>query len=283
MEFKGLKATWNAWGRRDPFYAILTFPDKRNNKWEIDEFFRTGVEEIDEVIWYLKSLDVPLRKHSALDFGCGAGRLTQALCNHFVSVTGVDVARSMIELANTYNKQPQRCRYMLNEQESLSEIADESFDFIYCCRVLQHMEPRYRDGYIREFLRVLSPAGILVFQQPEEALLQSAPDEALPQSAPDNSSRTWQAPHESPLKKTIKSWLPKPVHSFYWVLKRQWMQALASRQLTQEMHFTPRQEMRDFLTAIQAHIIDIVEDDSVPGARSYRYCVAKKSVRDLKA
>lgn len=56
--------------------------------------------------------------------------------------------------------------YHLNTSAGLDAFADETFDFIYTAHVLQHMEPRFARGYVREFVRVLRPGGVLVFQIP---------------------------------------------------------------------------------------------------------------------
>jgi hypothetical protein len=82
MNIDQLKQNWEAFGRRDPLWAILTQPDKKGGKWQAEEFFCRGKQEIDGVLDYLKSLPLNhvLKLGSALDFGCGIGRLTQALC-----------------------------------------------------------------------------------------------------------------------------------------------------------------------------------------------------------
>jgi SAM-dependent methyltransferase len=111
-------------------------------------------------------LNFDIRRGAALDFGCGVGRLTQALCRHFERAVGVDIAPSMIRLANQFNRFGDRCRYCLNEANDLRLFADDSFDFIYSNLVLQHMQPDYSKNYIKEFVRVLAPGGIAFFQLP---------------------------------------------------------------------------------------------------------------------
>jgi SAM-dependent methyltransferase len=73
----------------------------------------------------------------------------------------------MIESANKLNRYPDRCHYYLNEKSDLSYFPAEHFDFIYSKIVLQHMEQVYSKAYIKEFLRILSPNGVLVFQIPD--------------------------------------------------------------------------------------------------------------------
>lgn len=168
MDFQDLKKNWNEFGQQDPLWAILADPTKKNNRWNLDEFFQSGRDEINEVVAYVQGLGVLQQQGSALDFGCGVGRLSQALCPHFAQVKGVDIAASMVEQARQYNQFGDRCEYFLNEKSDLSQFSDSSCDFIYSNIVLQHMRPDYSQGYLREFLRLLSPGGLLVFQLPSE-------------------------------------------------------------------------------------------------------------------
>lgn len=168
MDFADLQRHWDAFGRIDPLWAILTDPNRRGNRWDPVEFFATGREEIAAHLAHAASLGVPGRRRRALDFGCGAGRLTQALAAHFDEAIGVDVAPSMIDLARRHNAHGDRCSYLVNEQPDLSRFPDATFDILYTGRVLQHMEPRYAESYVREFVRVLAPGGYLSFDLPSE-------------------------------------------------------------------------------------------------------------------
>src|SRR3990167_747798 len=165
MNLKDLQKNWNVFGKNDPFWAILTHPDKKGRKWKTEEFFETGTREIDGIMKYAKQLNTISYK-KALDFGCGVGRLTQALANYFDDVCGVDIAPSMIDLANRYNKYDKKCRYYLNTIDDLRLFDDNSFDFIYSSIVLQHMKPEYSKNYIKEFLRTIAPRGTIIFQMP---------------------------------------------------------------------------------------------------------------------
>jgi SAM-dependent methyltransferase len=166
MDLRELQRHWDIFGRRDPFWAVLTDPARRGNRWSPEEFFETGRAEIAELLDHAARLGVPRQQRRALDFGCGAGRLTQALAEHFESALGVDVAPSMITLARTHNRQGNRCAYEINDRPDLSRWPDASFDLVYTSRVLQHIEPRYSTSYIREFVRVLAPGGYVSFDLP---------------------------------------------------------------------------------------------------------------------
>ena len=171
MNTKDLQKNWDKFGKMDPLWSILTLPDKKGNKWDIHEFFATGKREIDAAMEYIKSLGINVPGRKALDFGCGVGRLTQALTRYFDEVYGVDIAPSMIELAKKYNRQGDKCHYYLNETDDLKLFSNNIFDLIYTVITLQHMEPRYSKNYIKGFLRILTPYGVLIFQLPGEPII----------------------------------------------------------------------------------------------------------------
>jgi 2-polyprenyl-3-methyl-5-hydroxy-6-metoxy-1,4-benzoquinol methylase len=80
MDLKDLQRHWHEFGRRDPLWAIPTSPGKSNSRWKTNDFFRTGREEIARVLPHVDRLGLARPHRRALDFGCGVGRLTQALC-----------------------------------------------------------------------------------------------------------------------------------------------------------------------------------------------------------
>ena len=101
-DIRRLKQTWDELGRKDPLWAILSVPDKKGNKWRLDEFFETGRREIQDVLSYLRGRNLTSTGRRVLDFGCGVGRLSQALAEHFDEVHGVDLSDSMIAIARRH-------------------------------------------------------------------------------------------------------------------------------------------------------------------------------------
>lgn len=167
MKLRSQFKQWNQLGRTDALWAILTHPDKKNGGWDESEFFATGRGEIAELMARASALGLPAARRSALDFGCGVGRVTQALAEQFDEVTGVDIAPAMIERALRYNRHGGRCRYLLNTHDHLPAFPAASFDLVYSRITLQHLPRRHTRGYLREFLRILRPQGLLVFQLPD--------------------------------------------------------------------------------------------------------------------
>ncbi len=103
MELKELQKNWDQFGKQDPLWAIMTWEGKKGNRWNPEEFFEIGKQEIKDVMQYVEKLGLFQQRGRALDFGCGVGRLTQALASYFDEVVGVDIAPSMVMLAKQYN------------------------------------------------------------------------------------------------------------------------------------------------------------------------------------
>jgi SAM-dependent methyltransferase len=161
MSLETLKNNWESLAERDALYAILTDHRRAGGKWKVPEFMATGEAEIETVMDHVAGIGcTPDYAGKALDFGCGVGRVTQALAPRFTSCVGVDISPQMIDKARSLNRYA-HCRYLANPGEQLP-FADASFSFIYSNIVLQHVPRRFSTAYLKEFVRVLAPGGILV-------------------------------------------------------------------------------------------------------------------------
>ena len=168
MSLAEVRKSWDALGAEDPLWAVLTDDRYRGGRWDEDAFFATGAEEIAGVVRDLDRLGKPARRGRCLDFGCGVGRLTQALAAHFESCDGVDIAASMIAAARRLDRSGGRCAFHVNDAPDLALFPAGTFDFVYSNIVLQHMPPEAAKAYIPEFLRVLAPGGVAMFEIPSE-------------------------------------------------------------------------------------------------------------------
>lgn len=131
---------WDTLGTLDPMWTILTDgPAKLGNGWDEAELVATVVDDISALIAGLAEHIISHERKNALDFGCGVGRLTQALADYFDNVTGVDIAPSMIARADALNKHCDRCHYVVNAETDLRIFPDSSFDLVYSTLVLQHL------------------------------------------------------------------------------------------------------------------------------------------------
>jgi SAM-dependent methyltransferase len=176
---------WDQLAASDPLWTILP---ERKGGWDPQQFMATGVQEIEGVLEHIASLGIQLKRRRALDFGCGVGRLTQALATRFEEVCGVDISPVMVQEAVRLNHHGDRCRYVVNASEELVGLEDAGFDFVYSSLTLMHIDPGLMRGYMGELLRVLAPKGVLVFQLPT---------------------------HSPRLRSTVKRLIPGPLLSVY--------------------------------------------------------------------
>ena len=102
------------------------------------------------------------RSRSVLEVGCGAGVDLARFAKGGATVTGVDLARSAIDLARTnFVQQGLEGRFDVADGEHLP-FPDNSFDLVYAHGVVQYTaDPRQ---FVQECHRVLRPGGQAVFQ-----------------------------------------------------------------------------------------------------------------------
>ena len=245
MDLKDVQHNWNRFGETDPFWAVLAWPGTKDGRWDVDAFFATGRDEIDAVMAYVDSLKADIARNAALDFGCGVGRLSQALVEHFANVHGVDISESMIDLARQFNQYDARCQYHLNARDDLTIFENDTFDFIYSNITLQHMPPRFSRRYIIEFLRILKPGGLAVFQVPDH-------------------------PH------SITQRLLQPIKPT--ALWRWYQKIRYGQRPVMNMYGIPQSHVRQLIAAHLGRVLDVQPDENADADwESYRYAIQKTS------
>jgi SAM-dependent methyltransferase len=163
----GQKRDWEALAEIDPLWAILGDSTRRGRGWEVDEFFATAEATLAPILAAAHGLGLPAQRERALDFGCGVGRITRALGSTFHSAYGVDISERMVELARDLNADYPRCTFLVNEASDLRQFESGSFDLVFENLVLQHLPFKALVWkYLAEFLRVVRPHGLVVFQLP---------------------------------------------------------------------------------------------------------------------
>ena len=161
------KRNWEDFAAQDPFWAVLSQPDRKYGRWDREAFYQTGEEQIAEVMDHAAQFELPQNREAALDFGSGVGRLTRALAARFDRAVGVDISQTMVDNATRFNEDVPNVSFQVNARPDLRVFDDASFDLVNTRIVLQHLPDRAMIlGYVAEFLRVLRPGGLLVFQLP---------------------------------------------------------------------------------------------------------------------
>jgi len=244
MSLKHVQETYEKLGKDDPLYAALSFHETKDKRWDPEVFFARGHDEIGAGLEFLSSQGLEPVRGRALDFGCGAGRLTQALCGEFDEVVGVDISSSMIETANRFNRHGEHCSYLVNTTDHLPMLDDMSFDFVYSNITLQHIPPEASTRYVAEFVRLLKPGGVALFQLPDGR-----------HHRPGSLGERWYTFWHGPLRRFLKR---------------------ARGKAPVEIHYVSRKRVQEIVEAAGGRVVDIRDDKTARRRRkSLFYTVSR--------
>ena len=155
---------WESFAKENPYWAVLTqerFRNQNLNEKVREDFFSTGEEHINWIFEVVHKHVAPVfNPQSALDFGCGVGRLVFPLSRRCAEVTGVDVSESMLREAKAaaQSKGIQNVRFV-QELDQLDQ-ADLKVDFITSFIVFQHIPCRRGQQLFRQLLDRLNEGGV---------------------------------------------------------------------------------------------------------------------------
>jgi ubiquinone/menaquinone biosynthesis C-methylase UbiE len=250
MGLDRVRATWETMGAEDPLWAVLSTDGMEGGAWDVEQFYALGERDVAGFLAEAAVLGADPARGDALDFGCGVGRMTLALASRFERVVGLDISAPMIEFADrTVVAQAANCSFVVSTEARLP-FADETFDFVLTNIVLQHMPAALAKGYIREFMRVLRPGAICVFQVPSEHLRRST--------------------HPVPGVARVLNALPS-----------QWREELHRRRAGHDlrnltMHGVPANAVTRFVERNGGRVVARIEDTAAgPNWRSYHYVVRR--------
>lgn len=101
-----------------------------------------------------------------LDFACGTGRILTYLEDFVRSSTGVDVAASMLEIAERLVK---HAGLVEGDITRAAVLGQEKYDLITAFRFFPNAEDGLRDEAVRALVKHLKPNGYLVFNNHKNA------------------------------------------------------------------------------------------------------------------
>lgn len=151
-------ADWEEIGRKNPYYGVLTDPRFKSDRLTdevLADFFRSGEYAVEHEVSRLKGRYPDFEPKSALDFGCGVGRLTRALAARTGDAFGVDISESM--LAEARRNVPTSAAFG-------RELPDRAFDWIVSLIVFQHIPPERGYPLLKALLARLAPGGFVTLQ-----------------------------------------------------------------------------------------------------------------------
>ena len=109
----------------------------------------------------LEQVHLDPRGKKTLDVGCGGGLLAEEFARLGCNVTGIDPSEPSIAVARAHATQEGLAiEYFTGVGESL-QFADASFDIVYCCDVLEHVNDL--GAVIAEIARVLKKDGFFFY------------------------------------------------------------------------------------------------------------------------
>jgi SAM-dependent methyltransferase len=163
-------SAWQAWGVRDPYYAVLSNPRFRSDVITPEakhDFFESGKRDVDQVLGMCRRyIDADLAPQRVLDFGCGVGRMVIPFATQAREVVGMDVAESMLALARL-NCDERGCRnVMLVQSDDTLSAAIGQFDLVHSFLVLQHLEIARGRALFAQLVDKVRPGGCGVIHLP---------------------------------------------------------------------------------------------------------------------
>lgn len=154
---------WRILGERDPYFGVLTDPRFRRDSIDANRelFFGEGQSFVDHWLAEMVRHFGALPQGRALDFGCGVGRLTIPLSDHFNTVVGLDISEGMLAEARR-NSAGRNIEYLLSDDD-LSKVKG-TFDFVNSVIVLQHIPIERGMALLAKLLARVGPGGGCLIQ-----------------------------------------------------------------------------------------------------------------------
>jgi SAM-dependent methyltransferase len=153
---------WEEKARQNPLYGVMSVNDfaaagADPTPEQLERFFESGRRKA--ATWLLPWLAATATPRDAhiLEFGCGMGRLVNAVLAEYTDVVGVDVSQTMVERATAYVKGTE---FRVLEESGRIPIGAATVDRVYSYAVFQHIKSwSVIVNAIGEIGRVLKPGG----------------------------------------------------------------------------------------------------------------------------
>ena len=153
-----MRADWEQRAHEDARYYVCTdIPADEHT------FYASGMDDYARHVRpFLQANRFDPHEKTALEIGCGVGRMTAAFAKEFGQVVGIDVAPEMVEKARARGLQG--ARFLAGSGTDLEGVDDGSADFAFSYIVFQHIpDQAVILRYFEEAARVLKPGGLFRF------------------------------------------------------------------------------------------------------------------------
>lgn len=155
--------TWDKFGKIAPYYSVLVaeeFKPANLSAENLAAFFDSGSEHVSRLLEMIREFRPQFTPQTAVDFGCGVGRVTLALAKISSRVLAVDVSENMLEEAkkNCAKQGANNVTFMTTAEFLRSP--DESADFVHSFIVLQHISSKTGYQLMEKLVSTLKEGGI---------------------------------------------------------------------------------------------------------------------------
>jgi SAM-dependent methyltransferase len=161
------KNSWEEKAKENPLYAVMTIPqleDAESSEFSeehLELFFEKGRKLAGR--WVYPTLELAPKTGVVVEYGCGAGRILNALVEDAIPCQGVDISLTMLEHCRNYV--PGVGALVCLDESGGVDLPDGSARLVYSYAVVQHIAKL--SDYVKaitEMCRLLMPAGRLVLQ-----------------------------------------------------------------------------------------------------------------------
>jgi 2-polyprenyl-3-methyl-5-hydroxy-6-metoxy-1,4-benzoquinol methylase len=168
--FARVQRVWQGLGESEAHWSVATLDDFRPDKIEqsLETFFATGERDIHQLWCTLSRCGIDTAAiRSAMDFGCGVGRLSVALSRRLSEVHAVDVSQGHLDHAMAAVSSRGRNVVAFHAIRTIDAVnALPKVDLVFSVIVLQHNPPPVMKVLFTALLKRLNSKGVAVVQMP---------------------------------------------------------------------------------------------------------------------
>jgi len=157
------RSAWQKLGEAAPYHSVLVADEYRPENLTADHrdrFFDSGRKHVADLMALVHELRPGFTPRTAVDFGCGVGRLAIPLARMSAQVLAVDVSEAMLEEARRNCREAGVGNVRFLQTDELARLEPGSANLVHSFIVLQHIAPREGYPLIERLIGLLEEGGI---------------------------------------------------------------------------------------------------------------------------
>lgn len=165
-----IQASWQKLGREEPHWSVLTSEEFKqtnlaaNREW----FYASGHGNAEQFLHLLRRngcFPDGVADKAVLEYGCGVGRVTHALAQHFGRVYAYDISAPHLALAKQWTDGLGLTNIAFSQIQHPQDVVRlPKVHVVYTVIVLQHNPPPVIRMILEGLLSALLPGGVALFQ-----------------------------------------------------------------------------------------------------------------------